>query len=178
MIGRRNSETLSRRWKLRKHVQQVSLFIINELHLISGQGGPVLEVIISRMRYISSQVENKIRIVAFSASLSNAKDLGEWIGATSHGLFNFPPPVRPVPLEIHIQGVDIANFEARMHVMTKPTYTAVVQHARKGKPGNCVCSHKEAYSLDCSRPDDTFKHGQRRHAYISSTIFRRAGAFC
>ena len=26
------------------------------------------------------------------ASLGNAKDLGEWIGATSHGLFNFPPP--------------------------------------------------------------------------------------
>lgn len=127
-------DALSRRWKQRKHVQQVSLFIIDELHLIGGQGGPILEVIVSRMRYISSQVENKIRIVALSTSLANAKDLGEWIGATSHGLFNFPPGVRPVPLEIHIQGVDIANFEARMQAMTKPTYTAIVQHARKGKP--------------------------------------------
>ncbi|CBI36671.3 unnamed protein product, partial [Vitis vinifera] len=65
---------------------------------------------------------------------ANAKDLGEWIGATSHGLFNFPPGVRPVPLEIHIQGVDIANFEARMQAMTKPTYTAIVQHAKNRKP--------------------------------------------
>ncbi|KAK4355976.1 hypothetical protein RND71_024947 [Anisodus tanguticus] len=127
-------DALSRRWKQRKHVQQVSLFIVDELHLIGGQGGPILEVIVSRMRYISSQVENKIRIVALSTSLANAKDLGEWIGATSHGLFNFPPGVRPVPLEIHIQGVDIANFEARMQAMTKPTYTSIVQHARKGKP--------------------------------------------
>ncbi|KAK6913571.1 DEAD/DEAH box helicase domain [Dillenia turbinata] len=127
-------DALSRRWKQRKHVQQVSLFIIDELHLIGGQGGPVLEVIVSRMRYIASQVENKIRIVALSTSLANAKDLGEWIGATSHGLFNFPPGVRPVPLEIHIQGVDIANFEARMQAMAKPTYTAIVQHARNGKP--------------------------------------------
>ncbi|XP_077224585.1 DExH-box ATP-dependent RNA helicase DExH12-like [Tasmannia lanceolata] len=127
-------DALSRRWKQRKHVQQVSLFIIDELHLIGGQVGPILEVIVSRMRYISSQVENKIRIVALSTSLANAKDLGEWIGATSHGLFNFPPGVRPVPLEIHIQGVDIANFEARMQAMTKPTYTAVVQHAKNGKP--------------------------------------------
>ncbi|CAN4098719.1 unnamed protein product [Withania somnifera] len=127
-------DALSRRWKQRKHVQQVSLFIIDELHLIGGQGGPILEVIVSRMRYISSQVESKIRIVSLSTSLANAKDLGEWIGATSHGLFNFPPGVRPVPLEIHIQGVDIANFEARMQAMTKPTYTAIVQHARKGKP--------------------------------------------
>ncbi|KAH9611678.1 hypothetical protein KSS87_017396 [Heliosperma pusillum] len=128
-------DALSRRWKQRKNVQQVTLFIVDELHLIGGQGGPVLEVIVSRMRYIASQVENKIRIVALSTSLANAKDLGEWIGATSHGLFNFPPGVRPVPLEIHIQGVDIANFEARMQAMTKPTYTAIVQHAieQRGK---------------------------------------------
>jgi pre-mRNA-splicing helicase BRR2 len=110
---------------------QVSLFVVDELHLIGGEGGPVLEVIVSRMRYISSQTENQIRIVALSTSLANAKDLGEWIGASSHGLFNFPPGVRPVPLEIHIQGVDIANFEARMQAMTKPTYTAIVQHVKK-----------------------------------------------
>lgn len=127
-------DALSRRWKQRKHIQQVSLFMVDELHLIGGQGGPILEVIVSRMRYIASQGENKIRIVALSTSLANAKDLGEWIGATSHGLFNFPPGVRPVPLEIHIQGIDIANFEARMQAMTKPTYTAIVQHAKNGKP--------------------------------------------
>ncbi|KAL8506512.1 hypothetical protein ACS0TY_017413 [Phlomoides rotata] len=127
-------DALSRRWKQRKNIQQVSLFIIDELHLIGGPGGPVLEIIVSRMRYIASQLENKIRIVALSTSLANAKDLGEWIGATSHGLFNFPPGVRPVPLEIHIQGIDIANFEARMQAMSKPTHTAIVQHAKNGKP--------------------------------------------
>ncbi|KAK9178789.1 hypothetical protein WN943_027983 [Citrus x changshan-huyou] len=127
-------DALSRRWKQRKYVQQVSLFIIDELHLIGGQGGPVLEVIVARMRYIASQVENKIRIVALSTSLANAKDLGEWIGASSHGVFNFPPGVRPVPLEIQIQGVDITNFEARMKAMTKPTYTAIMQHAKNEKP--------------------------------------------
>ncbi|CAH2036677.1 unnamed protein product [Thlaspi arvense] len=127
-------DALSRRWKQRKYIQQVSLFIVDELHLIGGTGGPVLEVIVSRMRSISSQGDNKIRIVALSTSLANAKDLGEWIGASSHGLFNFPPGVRPVPLEIHIQGVDIPSFEARMQAMTKPTYTAIVQHAKNKKP--------------------------------------------
>ena len=68
------------------------------------------------MRYISSQLEKPIRILALATSLANAKDVGEWIGATSHGLFNFPPGVRPVPLEIHIQGFDIVNLEARMQV--------------------------------------------------------------
>ena len=78
--------SLSRRWKQRKLVQQVSLFIVDELHLIGGEGGPILEVIVSRMRYISNQIENRIRIIAaLSTSLANAKDLGEWIGATAHG---------------------------------------------------------------------------------------------
>ncbi|KAI3923489.1 hypothetical protein MKW92_028346 [Papaver armeniacum] len=107
-------DSLSRRWKVRKHVQQVSLFIIDELHLIGGQGGHILEIIVSRMRYIAS---------------CNLMDR-----CNSSGAFNFPPSVRPVPLEIHIQGVDIANFEARMQAMTRPTYTAIVQHARNGKP--------------------------------------------
>ncbi|CAL4954921.1 unnamed protein product [Urochloa decumbens] len=127
-------DALSRRWKQRKNIQQVSLFIVDELHLIGSDKGHVLEVIVSRMRRISSHIGSNIRIVALSASLANAKDLGEWIGATSHGLFNFPPAVRPVPLEIHIQGVDIANFEARMQAMTKPTYTAITRHANSGKP--------------------------------------------
>ena len=34
---------------------------------------PVMEVICSRMRYISSQIERNIRIVALSSSLANAK---------------------------------------------------------------------------------------------------------
>ena len=38
-----------------------------------------------------AQSDKPIRILALSTSLANAKDVGEWIGATSHGLFNFPP---------------------------------------------------------------------------------------
>ena len=42
--------------------------------------------------------------------------------------------MRPVPLEIHIQAFDIANLEARMQAMARPAYSAVVGHARGGKP--------------------------------------------
>jgi replicative superfamily II helicase len=37
----------------------------------------VLEIIVSRMRRISSHIGSNIRVVALSASLGNAKDLGE-----------------------------------------------------------------------------------------------------
>ena len=64
---------------------------------------PILEVICSRMRYISSQLERNIRIVALSASLSNGRDVAQWLGCSSTAFFNFHPNVRPVPLELHIQ---------------------------------------------------------------------------
>ncbi|PSC69011.1 U5 small nuclear ribonucleo 200 kDa helicase-like [Micractinium conductrix] len=127
-------DMLSRRWKQRKAVQDVPLFIVDELHLLGGTHGPALEVITSRMRYLSSQLDKPVRIVALSSSLANAKDVGEWIGATQHGMFNFPPGVRPVPLEIHIQGFDIVNLEARMQAMLRPAYAAIGQHARDGQP--------------------------------------------
>lgn len=79
-----NWDVMSRRWKTRKSVQTVSLFIVDELHLIGGEVGPVLEVIVSRMRFIASQTESPIRILGLSTSVANAEDLGKWIGAPSN----------------------------------------------------------------------------------------------
>ncbi|KAG0354547.1 DEIH-box ATPase [Podila minutissima] len=122
-------DILSRRWKQRKNVQNIQLFIADELHLIGGDIGPTYEVIVSRMRYIAKQLKSKIRIVALSTSLANARDLGEWIGATSHTIFNFHPMVRPLPLDVHIQSFTIPHFASWMIAMAKPTYTAIVTHS-------------------------------------------------
>ncbi|XP_078355159.1 U5 small nuclear ribonucleoprotein 200 kDa helicase-like, partial [Oculina patagonica] len=124
-------DVLSRRWKQRKNVQNVHLFILDEAHLIGGESGPVMEVICSRMRYISSQIERNIRIVALSSSLANAKDVSQWLGVGPTGLFNFHPNVRPVPLELHIQGFNITHTASRLIAMTKPTYQSIVKHSPK-----------------------------------------------
>ncbi|XP_062366764.1 U5 small nuclear ribonucleoprotein 200 kDa helicase isoform X2 [Cinclus cinclus] len=124
-------DILSRRWKQRKNVQNVNLFIVDEVHLIGGENGPVLEVICSRMRYISSQIERPIRIVALSSSLSNAKDVAHWLGCSATATFNFHPNVRPVPLELHIQGFNISHTQTRLLSMAKPVYHAIMKHSPK-----------------------------------------------
>jgi pre-mRNA-splicing helicase BRR2 len=68
------------------------------------------------MRYISSQKEAPTRIIGLSHSLANYRDVAEWLGAPPSATFAFSPAVRPVPLEIHLHGLDITNFEARMQV--------------------------------------------------------------
>ena len=48
---------------------------------------------------------------------------------TQDGLFNFHPAVRPVQLEIHIDGFPGKHYCPRMATMNKPTYTAIRTHS-------------------------------------------------
>ena len=120
-------DVLSRQWQRRKNVQSVQLFIADELHMLGGQGGFIYEIVVSRMHWVALQTESNMRIVGLSVSLSNARDIGEWIGATKHTIYNFSPHVRPVPLELHIQSFTIPHFPSLMLAMAKPTYNAILQ---------------------------------------------------
>ena len=118
-------DNISRKWKQRVTVQSVELFICDDIHLLGSEIGPTMEIIVSRSRYISNQTDHKCRIVILGASLANARDVGDWIGANSQNCFNFHPSVRPVPLEIHIQGYNITHHASLMMAMAKPTFTAI-----------------------------------------------------
>ncbi|KAB2617879.1 activating signal cointegrator 1 complex subunit 3-like [Pyrus ussuriensis x Pyrus communis] len=97
--------------------------------LLKADRGPILEVIVSRMRYISSQTEREVRFVGLSTALANAGDLADWLGVGEIGLFNFKPSVRPVPLEVHIQGYPGKFYCPRMNSMNKPAYAAICTHS-------------------------------------------------
>lgn len=121
-------DILSRRWKQRRNVQNVDLFIADELHLIGGQEGPTIEIICSRMRYISSQLErHNIRMVALSSSLANSRDVAQWLGAGANSTFNFHPNVRPVQLELHIQGFNMTHNASRLLAMAKPVCQGIAR---------------------------------------------------
>lgn len=120
-------DVLSRQWKRRKNVQTVELFIADELHMLGGPLGYIYEIIVSRMHYIRTQTELPMRIVGLSVSLANARDVGEWIDAKKHDIYNFSPHARPVPLELHIQSYTIPHFPSLMLAMAKPTYLAITQ---------------------------------------------------
>jgi pre-mRNA-splicing helicase BRR2 len=113
-------------------MKQIRLFIVDELHLLA-ENDSVIEVITSRMRYISNQVEKPIRIIGAATSVANSRDIAEWIGASQNNTFNFHPNVRPVPLEIYIQGFDQPQRQIRLMAISKHIYQGVKQHS-KGKP--------------------------------------------
>ncbi|KAL1514923.1 hypothetical protein AB1Y20_004002 [Prymnesium parvum] len=120
---------VSRHWQQRGYVRKVGLVIIDEIHLLGEERGPILEVIVSRMRYISTHTQQPVRIVGLSTAMANAHDLADWLGIPQESLFNFKPSVRPVPLEVHIAGFPGKHYCPRMATMNKPTYRAILQHS-------------------------------------------------
>lgn len=120
---------ISRSWQTRSYVRKVALIVIDEIHLLGEDRGPVLEVIVSRTNFISSHTHNKVRIVGLSTALANAIDLANWLGIKETGLYNFRPAVRPVPLEVHISGFPGKHYCPRMATMNRPTFQAIRQHA-------------------------------------------------
>lgn len=71
---------ISRSWQTRGYVRAVSLIIIDEIHLLGEDRGPILEVIVSRTNFISSHTSKTLRIVGLSTALANARDLANWLG--------------------------------------------------------------------------------------------------
>ena len=120
---------ISRSWQTRGYVRQVSLVIIDEIHLLGGDRGPILEIIVSRMNYIASQSRGSVRLVGMSTACANAMDLGNWLGV-KEGLFNFRHSVRPVPLQIFIDGFpEQRGFCPLMQSMNRPTFLAIKTHS-------------------------------------------------
>lgn len=125
---------ISRSWQTRAYVRQISLVIIDEIHLLGGDRGPILEIIVSRMNYIASQTQSgSIRLVGMSTACANAADLANWLGVkpgNNQGLFNFRHSVRPVPLEIYIDGFpEVRGFCPLMQSMNRPTFLAIKSHS-------------------------------------------------
>ena len=115
-------DVISRRWMKRKHVQKVSMFICDEIHLLSESKNQ-MEVVISRMRYMASELGRPIRFIALGSSVANYKVMAEWIGARD--VYNFMPNARPIPLEINIHNFDHNIQALRMLSMSKPAYHAI-----------------------------------------------------
>ncbi|KAK2570728.1 Activating signal cointegrator 1 complex subunit 3 [Acropora cervicornis] len=120
---------ISRSWQTRNYVKAVALLVIDEIHLLGEERGPVLEVIVSRTNFISSHTEKSVRVIGLSTALANASDLADWLGIQQAGMFNFRPSVRPVPLEVHISGYPGKHYCPRMATMNKPTFAAIRTHS-------------------------------------------------
>ena len=76
----------------------------------------------------------------------NNKEISQWLFCNSSGTFNFHPNVRPLQLELHIQGFNETHNASRLIAMSKPVFQAIQRHCGvKQKPAIVfVPSRKQA----------------------------------
>lgn len=86
--------------------EAVTLFIIDEIHLLHDGRGAVLESIVARTLRLSETAQRQIRLVGLSATLPNYADVGSFMRVNPEkGLFHFDGSHRPVPLSQTFIGI-------------------------------------------------------------------------
>ena len=121
----------------------VRLIIIDEVHLLHDERGPVLEAIVARSLRSVAQ-EGEIRIVGLSATLPNYRDVAAFLRVDlSSGLFFFDNSFRPVPLEQQYIGITEKKALKRYQLTNEIVYEKVMEHAGKNQVLIFVHSRKE-----------------------------------
>ena len=113
---------------------RLKLLIIDEIHLLQDDRGPVLEALVARTLRQVEQQQSMIRIVGLSATLPNYTDVASFLRVTDEGLYCFGPEYRPVPLAMTLIGAkntyktpDASSEEVFKELYTKGAEKDMIQ---------------------------------------------------
>ncbi|OMO53157.1 hypothetical protein CCACVL1_28841, partial [Corchorus capsularis] len=111
----------------------VKLLIIDEVHLLNDDRGPVIEALVARTLRQVESTQSMIRIVGLSATLPNYIQVAQFLRVNPEtGLFFFDSSYRPVPLAQQYIGISEQNFVARNELLNEICYKKVVDSLRQG----------------------------------------------
>ncbi|KAJ1733400.1 Pre-mRNA splicing [Coemansia biformis] len=121
----------------------VRLVIIDEIHLLHDNRGPVLEALVCRMLRTQEQTQERVRLVGLSATLPNYEDVATFLRVPRDALFHFDARYRPCPLQQEFVGITEKKHIKRMERMDQVCYEKVKRHARESQVLVFVHSRKE-----------------------------------
>jgi helicase len=110
-------------------IADISVVVADEIHLLTeADRGPTLEVVLTRLL----KVNPKIQVLALSATIKNAAEIGEWLNASP-----ITTEWRPVPLRegvYHGGQVQFKDGSSRFvpHTDTNPIFNIAVDVLREG----------------------------------------------
>jgi pre-mRNA-splicing helicase BRR2 len=110
----------------------IRLCVLDEVHLLHNDRGPVLESIVARMHTAERSTGTGVRIVGLSATLPNYTDVAQFLHVDKtpgKGLFPFDASFRPVPLQQTFCAVRRVPGTNQQGVLNQVTYTKTMEHA-------------------------------------------------
>uniref|UniRef100_A0A0K0DLR1 Activating signal cointegrator 1 complex subunit 3 n=1 Tax=Angiostrongylus cantonensis TaxID=6313 RepID=A0A0K0DLR1_ANGCA len=112
----------------------VKLLIIDEVHLLHDDRGPVIETIVARTLRQVEMSQTAIRIIGLSATLPNYVDVARFLRVNPYkGLFYFDGRFRPVPLSQKFIGIKkVGGVREVQETMNEVCYDEVLGFVKKG----------------------------------------------
>ncbi|XP_075962995.1 activating signal cointegrator 1 complex subunit 3 isoform X6 [Anarhichas minor] len=111
--------------------QIVRLLILDEVHLLHEDRGPVLESLVARTIRQVESTQSMIRILGLSATLPNYLDVAAFLHVNPYiGLFFFDSRFRPVPLGQTFVGIKSTNKIQQLHDMEEVCYNKVLEQVK------------------------------------------------
>jgi len=116
-------DIVTRQGEGRAYTQLVRLIILDEIHLLHDDRGPVLENLVSRTIRQIEETQEPVRLVGLSATLPNYRDVAAFLRVKpSTGLFFFDHSYRPVPLQQQYIGITEKNAFKRFQIQNEICY--------------------------------------------------------
>ncbi|CAI5739448.1 unnamed protein product [Hyaloperonospora brassicae] len=148
-------------------LSRVKLLIIDEVHLLADERGPVIETIVARTLRRVESTQSMIRIVGLSATLPNYVDVASFLrvyvphgdvrmqnaamNGGKGGLFFFDSTYRPVPLDQTFIGVSTnANLKEALGLSTTALSKVTASHedlAKEKKTAGAIMSRQRQIQL-------------------------------
>lgn len=137
-------DIITRKGGEKTFTQLVRLIIMDEIHLLHDERGPVLEALVARTIRNIDTTQEDVRLVGLSATLPNYQDVATFLRVKPEtGLFYFDNSFRPVSLEQQYIGVTEKKALKRFQVMNEIVYEKVMEHAGRNQVLVFVHSRKE-----------------------------------
>ncbi|TYH20054.1 hypothetical protein ES288_A05G400800v1 [Gossypium darwinii] len=124
----------------------ISLLLIDEVHLLNDLRGATLEAIVSRIKMLARNPEMKssalasVRFLAVSATIPNTEDLAEWLEVPVQGIKRFGEEMRPVKLTTKVFGYASAKNDFLFEKASNCIYINILMQYSRGKSALVFCS--------------------------------------
>ncbi len=126
-------DIVTRQGEGRAFTQLVKLVIVDEIHLLHDDRGPVLESIFDRVIRLVETTAEPVRLVGLSATLPNYADVATFLRVKpDKGMFFFDHSFRPVPLQMQYVGITERNAFKRFQLQNEICYEKALGQRRNG----------------------------------------------
>ncbi|KAF8952214.1 P-loop containing nucleoside triphosphate hydrolase protein [Flammula alnicola] len=127
-------DVITRKQTDTSYTNLVRLIIIDAIHLLHDERGPVLESIVSRTIRRMEQTSEYVRLVGLSATLPNYQDVATFLRVDEKkGLFYFDASYRPCGLQQQFIGVTEKKAIKRYQITNEVCYEKVLDQAGKNQ---------------------------------------------